>query len=614
MIKYQTINKFTEYNTSYNQDNAPETILVTGSKNCLIDGRNGKIRSRSGYTRLGASNTADTPVRNGRTWNTSNGTHLPIRFYDDEWEVYLGTVDGTSINAWTRFTSGRSTTAIPRFDFWYDSTEGIDLAVFVEGTADLIEWNGAVAVVSSANSGAQTVTKAGSNTFSQNRFYTSRNKTFICLRTGTEYNYTGGEGTTTLTTVTTSGSFDLIAGDILMQKIVTRSNAVSSTRKNHNIFTFENQIFLGSDLDEAVYISKNTSYYDFSYSAPRVSGEGGLLTLTDPVRGFGTIGKEAVVFCGTSSAFRVIYTQITVGTTLTESITALPLKIGVNQGLYNQETLVQVGNSIIYLSNEPAVRQIETVAGADEPQLKALSNPIKPDFDAEDFTNACATWYKNSYFLSAPVSNHIYILEFIEDADSKLKRFWQAPQVLPVRSFSIIEDWIHGHSNAVPETYKLFYGLSDTASDDSKLPIDWEMRFAYRFFGDRANLKSFDEFYVEGEISNNTNDCLLTINYDFGGSTQTIEKTIDGSDEDILEEEVGFASLAQQSLGTDSLGSLLNPPTDARKFRVIFEIAKEDFHEMQAVISCNEADRYVGILSMGPNATMSPRRDNVIRK
>lgn len=613
MIKYQTINKFTEYNTSYNQDNAPENILVTGSKNCLIDGRNGKVRSRSGYTRLGVANTTDTAIRNGKTWSTSNGTHLPLRMYDDEWEVYLGTVDGTVINAWTRFSSGRSITAIPRWDYWYDATENIDLAIFVEGTDDLLEWNGAVSVADSK--GTNTLTKAGTNTWGQNRHYTTRNKIITNVRTGVDFTYTGGENTTTLTGVTPDpAGEDVVAGDIFVQKLVTQTNAPASGRVSHTIYTFENQIYLGSEQDEEVYISKNTSYFDFAYSAPRIPGEGGLLTLTDPVRGFGTIGKQAVVFCGTSSAFRVIYAEIAVGTTLTESISALPLKIGVEQGLFNQETLVQVGNSVIYLSNEPAVRQLETVDSADEPQLKALSNPIKPDFDAEDFSNACAIWYKNSYFLSAPANSRMYILDFIEDADSKLRRFWQAPQVLPVRAFSIIEDWIHGHSNSVPETYKLFYGLSDTASDDSKLPIAWEMRFSYRFFGDRANLKSFDEYYVEGEISQNTNDCLLSINYDFGGSTQTIEKIIDGSDEDILEEEIGFASLAQSSLGADSLGSLLNPPTDSRKFRVIFEIAKEDFHEMQAIISCNEADRYVGILSMGPNAVMSPRKDNIIRK
>ncbi len=739
MQKYQTINKFSEYNTSYNQDNAPETVLTTGSKNCLIDGRNGKVMSRSGYTRLGASNTAVTPTRNSFDWNTSTGQKRPLRFYNDQWETWLETIDGTVINAWTKISGGMSTTAIPRFVSWYDSGEAIDLALGVQNDANMYEWNGAVAVISALTTGqaigltgnsasltafgaltgtagvtddynglvgsalrdvlkltsnptdgqtlilninstpititfvavigavagnvliggtlaqtvtnllgllnspgsttanqvalsggnqtlvgyityaaTTTVTKAGTTTFGQNRFYSTRNEVVVCVRTGTAYTYSGGVYSQTLTGI--SDITGLQAGDILIQQLVTTSNVVSTTRNNSTIFCFQNQIMLGSDSDQNVYISKNTDYDDFGYSSPRVPGEGALLTLNDPVKGFGALGGNAVVFCGLSFAFKVIYTQqvIQVDTTtpgfVTEAVTALPLKIGVNQGLYNQETLVPLGNSILYLSNEPAIQELKTIALADQPQLQPLSNPIKPDFDAEDFTNACAIWYKNAYFLSAPANSHVYILGYIQTADGKLSRYWQPPQVLPVRSFSIIDSWIHGHSNSVPETYKLFYGRADTASDNSKLPIDMAMYFAYRTFGDRANLKSLDEFYLEGEITNNTVDAVLNLNYDFGGNTQVTQRVIDGSDEGILEQAIGFNSLAQESLGADSLGSLLNPPTDARKFRVVFELAKEDFHEIQAVITCNEIDRYIAILSMGPNAIISTKRDTGIRR
>lgn len=611
MQKYKLTSKFTEYKTASDPTNSENTILTVGSQNCLIDGRNGKVRSRPGFSRLGVSNTALTEVRNGFTWNTSKGSNLPIRFDDDEWEVYLETVDGVQIDSWTRFSNNMSTIAIPRAGFIYDDGEGIDVMVTVQGDPNLYEWSGAVAVVGSIPDGTH-VTKAGTTTFAQNRFYTTRNKTMVCVRTGTVYTYTSGEGTTTLVV---SDSTGLIAGDILIQSVITQSNHPVANRNNHTIKDFENQLFVGSEDDEVVYVSKNTDYKDFSYSAPRTAGEGGILTLTDPSRGFGILSGNMICFCGPSAAFKAIYKEVAVGTTLTESLTAEPLKaIGPNQGAFNQETIISIGNSLAYLTNEPAMRELETSTQGDEPQMKALSNPIKPDFDAEDFTNACAVWYKNAIFLSAPVNSRHYILEWIEDADSKLRRFWQPPQLAPFRAWSIIDDNLHAHSNSVPETYKLFDGLSDTASDDSKLPINWKMVFAYQNYGDRANLKNFDEYYVEGEIIASTNDCLIDLNYDYGGHTQILERTIDGTDEGILEEQVSFASLAQESLATDSLAGLLLPPVDARKFRVIFEYAKEDFHEIQAIISCNEVDRYVAILSHGPNVTLSPRRDTVIRR
>lgn len=614
MENYALAEETLGYVTVEDQTNTDVRHLVTGSQNVLIDVQK-KVRSRPGYTRLGASNTALTPVRSAFTWKTSKGGELPLRQYDDELEVYLGTVDGTAINAWTRVKDAWSTSERMRFATWYDATEGIDLVIFVQGDVNGYEWGGGVAVA--ASKGTNTLTKAGSTTWAQNRFYTTRNMSVTNVRTGVAFAYTGGHGTQTLTGVTPDpAGADIVANDIFVQTVVTRSNLVASTRANDTIYVFENQLFVGSNDDEQVYVSKNTSYYDFAYSSPRVPGEGGIGTLTDPVRGFGTLGGSAVVFCGPSAAFKAIYKQVALGTTLAESLTFLPLKsIGPNQGASSQETIVPVGNALAYLSNEPAMRMLDpTALNTDEPQLKTLSTPIKPDFDAEDFTGASALWADNSITLTAPANSHAYILEYVEDANGTLLRFWQPPQILPIGPLSVINDTLHGHSNAVPETYVLFDGLSDIASDDTKLPIDARAAFAYNSYGKRAQLKTCDEYYVEGEINAGTSDLMLSLLYDFGGQTQTIQETINGSDEDILEGSVGFNSLAQQSLGQQSLSGLLTPPTDARKFNIVFEEAREDFMRLQPVFSTNEVDRYWAITAQGANAKLSPRRNTLIRR
>lgn len=608
--RFSTSEETLGYVTATESTNTETRFLTEGSQNCLID-RNRKVKSRPGFTRLGAGNASETPVRNGFTWYNSSGDERPLRFYDDEWEVYLGTIDGTAINAWTRFTSGRSTTAIPRGATWWDATENIDVTIFVEGTDNLIEWNGAVAVVASIT--GTTITKEGTSTWGQSRFYTTRNKTVVCVRTGTEYTYTGGEGTLTLTGI--SDTTGIVAGDILIQKIVTDTDSVTANRTNHTIFSFENQICLGSEDDNEVYISKNNDYDDFTFSSPRLAGEGGLLTLDGPAKSFGALGSFFVVSAGRSSWFRANYEQITVSTTLAETLRVKKLNTGVDQGAQNQETTVQLGNALIFLSHEPAVRMIsdpEQLTGTDP---RTLSNPIKPDFDGEDFTNACAIWHKNAYYLSSPVNSKTYILEFVEDADGKLRRFWNPPQILPVRAFSVIGDALHGHSNGVPETYELFTGTSDLVANgtvgnpDDKLPFNVIMAFAYNLYGDRANLKTFSEYFVEGEITPNTTDALLTLNLDFGGSTAVIERTIDGSDEDILEGNVGFNSLGQVNLGINPLGGLLNPPDDARKFNVTFVSPPDDFRMLQAIISVNEVDRYIAITAHGASVKISPRKN-----
>lgn len=608
---FQTSEETLGYVTAENESNTDRRYLIAGSQNTLID-FNRAVGIRNGYSRLGAGSTTQTPIRNAFTWNTSTGTELPLRFYDDEWEVYLGTVDATVINAWTRFKSGNSTTAIPRGAIFFDTTENVDEMIFVEGTDNLHEWNGAVAVVASIT--GTTITKAGTSTFAQSRFYTSANKVVVCVRTGTEYTYTGGETTTTLTGI--ADTTGIVAGDILVQKVISTDNKPASGRNNHTIFSFENQICVGSFDDDEIFISKSTDYADFTYSTPRVATEGGLLTLDGPSRGFGSVGSYLIAFAGNSSIFRANYEQITVSTTLAETLKVKRLDTGINQGSMGPDSVVSAGNAIMYFSNEPAIRFIQNPDNISSLDPKTFSNPIKPDFDAEDWTNAKAIWHKNALWITAPNNSHLYGLQFREDADGKVRRFWQPPQILPIDPLSIIDGALYGHSNVVIESYLLFDpdALSDvvanaTAGDpDGKVPINAIAKFAYQSYGKRAQLKTFDEYYVEGEASPNTIDLLLSLGYDFEGATQTLEKTIDASNEDILEGFVSGNSLAQQSLGVNPLGGLLNPPEDARKFRIIFDIPREDFHEMVAEFSSNEIDRFWSILSHGANAVISPRR------
>lgn len=617
MNNFQLAEETLGYVTAQDPSNADKRFLVGGSKNVLIDFQK-KVKSRSGYTRLGVANTALAEVRNAWTWHTSTGTELPQRFYDDELEVWLGTVDTVEINAWTRVRSGWSTTEMLRAATFFDTVENLDEQIMVNGDDNLYEWNGAVAVVDSVT--ATTVTKKGTTTFAQNRFYTAANKVFFCVRTGTEYTYTGGETTTTLTGI--ADTTDLAVGDILIQKVVTNTDEPTANRINHFIFSIENQIYLGSEDDEEVHISQNDDYADFSFSSPRVPGEGALLTLDDPVKAFGPLGKFPIIFSGRSSAYKVEFEQITVGSTLTETLKVKKLDAGVDQGALNQETVVPIGNALAYLSNEVALRIIENPEDLTGINPKTFSNPIKPDFDAEDWTNAFGIWYKNTLHFSAPANSRLYMLNFVEDEDGRLFRYWNPPSTLPAGPLSILNSGdgakLHMHSNSVPESYLLFDGASDGQYTDmevaDKIPIHAKAKYAYQDYKKRGVLKSFDEYYVEGEITPNTLDLLLSINYDFEGATQVIEKTIDGSDEDILEGALGNNSLAQQSLAVNPLGGLLNPPSDARKFRVVFEIAREDFHNIQDVYETNDADRYWAIIARGANAVLSPRRNTIIRK
>lgn len=607
MKKYSLTEEALGYATAEDQTNTDQRNLVAGSQNVLIN-RQRKVVSRNGYSRLGSANTTLAPCRSSVTWNTSTGTELLLRVYDDELEVYLGTVDGVVVNAWTRVMNGLSTTEIPRFTTFYDAdNEGIDLLLFVQGNANIYRFGGCITTIASTTS--NTITKNGTETWAEARVFSAGNKTLLI--NGTEYTYTGGEGTTTLTGVSPdpTGEAD---NSVVIQKVVTHSDKPAASRNNHTIGTFQNHVLVGSNDDELVYASKNNNMLDYTYSSPRVPGDGFLLTLDEPSVGFSTLQERLIVFAGKNSIYQGTFSEITVGSTLSETIDIKKYQAGQLQGAQSQETIVPIGNSVLYLSHEPAVRELtspEQISGGSDP--RTLSNPIRPDFDAEDWTNAQAAWFKNAYYLTAPVNSRVYILEFKEDADNTLRRYWQPPQTLPVRTLSPYAGKLYGHSNAVPETYYLFDPdtYSDVNSSDEKLAITAIAKYAYRNFGDRANLKNFDEYFIEGEISPSTT-LETTINYDFGGATATVYDEIKGNNFEIVEETLNNASLAQQPLGQQPLGGAIVGPSNTAKFRAIIEIAKEDFFEIQAVFKTDDIDKYFSIIAHGPNAQKSTRQPN----
>lgn len=623
MERYTSIDDTVEYQTATDPTNSPPNVLVAGSKNVLIDQQR-KVKSRAGYTLFGAANPALTPVKpQAPTWNSSNGSEFPMRAYDEFLEVYLGSVDGTDIDAYTQVMDGLEPANTLRFATWYDSAESEDVLLFVQGDSNIYEWGGGVAIVLSIPDSTH-VTKAGTTTWAENRFYTTRDKKMVCLRTGTVYTYTSGEGSDTLVV---SDSTGLVAGDILIQQVVTNSDKPNSTNINDTIACFNNQVYIGSDNNNLGFISKNSDYDDFAYSSPRLTGEGGLLTLDAPIKGFGPLGNSIIIFAGRSSMFTAAYQQITVGSVLTETLNVVKINTGTDQSAQSQEFISPIGNQLAYLSFEPALRIINNPADIGGIKPATWSNPIKPDFDGIDWTGGSMLWYKNTINLSAPTVSRLYILEFTQDADGRTRRFWQAPQILPVAALSIIMDAFYGHSNAVPETYALFNGGADRDYTDiptaDRLPFKAVALFSYsdqyfiprkvRMFANRSTLKCFDQYISEGEITAGTT-IMLRLLYDFGGATQIVTKLINGADGGIVDLDNNLSSLGQSSFGTQPLGGSSVEPSNKLRYRVIFDIPKEDYYQIQEEYSTEAVDTYFAVVSRGVNAELSSHVDSIISR
>jgi len=181
---------------------------------------------------------------------------------------------------------------------------------------------------------------------------------------------------------------------------------------------------------------------------------------------------------------------------------------------------------------------------------------------------------------------------------------------MPIAKFSIVDGKLYGHSKEVQETYEIF---KDGVFSDNGGVINMQAVFAYRNFGDRDLKKEFDEYLVEGYLSGST-ILDVTLQYDFEGSTGERSFKINGSDSKILFGKGITGGLGSLPLGSGTLGSTTETPSDLKKFRQIQGLRKLPFFEMRAIFSTTDDDAQFEIIGHGPQVRYSPIQNNEITK
>ena len=609
---FNLISKTIGYISKPDKTNTSRFALVDPSQNVLINDEE-KIATRGGYTLFGAANASVNAIEGSIDWKTSGNTTLNLRSYDDELEVFIGTVNSIAFNSWERLLDGWTAVAFS-FDAWWSTSEGIDLLLWVNGSDKIWEWPGAITTFLSATS--NTLKKQGTNTWAQDRFLVAGTRKVRIKDTGgtwREFTYTGGESTTTLTGVTPDPTgFTFAAGALAIQSVRENDNQPADGYVGNILRVLNNQVYVGSNENREVFVSKNTSFIDYTFATPRAAGEGGLLTLDNVARAFARQDREMLISAGEDDWYSTRFVELDIGGSLKETIHVDKLNTSSGQAARSQELLAEIGNNVAYIDFNNQLRVFGRIQELENPAMKALSDQIKPDFDAADFTGGHVFFHKNRIYISAPNDDKVYINETRESFDGLgnqiLKRFWQPPQILPVRRFSVVSGDIHGHSNAVPETYKLFDG-----TNDNSLSFAAKAAFSYRNYGKRGRMKTFDEWLTEGYIRANTILSLM-LNYDFDGFTQSLEFEIDGSDEDILFEAAGSGSLGDNPLGDIPLGDQPNESSQLPKFRIIHEMSREDFYEIQAIYSSDDIDRQWELLAHGGAIQFSKNQGIFLKK
>lgn len=596
MKNYQITGDFKGFRTKEDATKLADGFFIEGSQN-IISTDGGTVKLSNGKKVLGAENTALTPIESSTVWLTKRGLEIPLRSYDDELEIYFE-------GAWERLKDSWSSVAFcfPDADGtatgWWDATQVQDLLLFVNGDSNIYSWGGGIARFKECT--ANTITKTGTTTWAEEGFLTGTKKIMI---DGTEYQYTGGETTTTLTGVTPDPTGAAYAVDTLVvQSVETSSNKPASSVKqftNDIISIVNNQVYIGSNINRSVYVSKSTDFDDFAFSSPRLPGEGALFILDGTVSGM--VAQEEAMYISTNNGqWYQTYFQVS-SDNAKEILSVKLLRSGNAQGAYNQGAITKAKNSIIFLSQEPTIDEFGRIENINTPQSVPLSDGISRTLESYDLTNAHFKYYRDNLYCAIPEEEIVLIYNFE-------KGYWETPQTFAISRIEVIDGVLVGHSSVQPESYTLF-----SEEQISSIPIDAKARFSYQNYGDRVNLKTMDEWFTEGYIKKNTT-ITCTLRYDYGGYTTTKTFDIVGSDDDIIFTTDSSNTLGKVPLGSTPLGTGSTSLPDVFKFRHIKQLKPDNFFELSVEYSSNDADYYWEILSMGGNVRASGQEPIRIKK
>lgn len=552
---------------------------------------------------------------NGYTANTqtsiatTGGGGSALKFYV--------TATGNTITAWHLQTNGTGYSAT--------STQ----VVLTGGT-------GTGATLSILTVGAFAVTLAGNKSIAQLGFESGN----TIVINGHSYTYTasnqvGGQSFVGLSSDPTGEA----VGSVVLDGVTTSNRLPDPTNLNFTndfIKVINNQLHVGSYNSRFVYVSQNTSYYNFTVPDVRAQGDPDLLTLDSAARGItvqkGSSGQagNAIISGGLGDWYTVERSQITVGTDLTEQVTVTKSESADLATALAHEFITNVGDNIIFLDQNNQMREFGTVRNITTPVFPLLSLDIFTELKSLDFTGghmrAVADEGGETVYITCPLSGTDYMYQIRQRLDAvgnlTAERLWQPPQVRGLSRIVLIDGITYGHSNANPQLYQLWdtQQWHDDSPSNEPLPYEAHQLMAY-LNGGRTNFVNFDKLFVEGYMTMGTALYAAILEEYQGSKFQpniVINNPQTGSKQAKFYSAANEQSLGDSPLGDNPLGDglALSGGDDATvpKFRCIRTTTPEDIFEYAIDIYSNTPDCRWEILTVGVNQVPSANHPTGIRK
>ena len=634
--EFQLVTKFPGYRAREDATMLPVGTLIAPSQNVVIK-TSGRVSLVKGYTLDGAtSSTIDSGILSNFDFTNFKGDVRNLRAgfltsAGNDGKLQYRYVTGTNTVNWIDLKTGLTNVRLS-YTTWWDtvSSPNVRQCLWVDGSANIYSWNGAVTTVASAT--ATTVTKQGTNTWAQEGF----SATGSISINGTDYTYTGG----TLTTTLTGLSVDLSAtpaGTVTHQSVVTTSSFTSMPLTSLTVIGTgrKNAVYVGSNTSSQVYMSTSklgVSFSDFSYSSPRLSNEGFYLTLSGSPTVFiaqedrsSTDMHDMYISYGHDSWSMVVskstvtFTSDGSATNTTETIDVIPLKVAPLQGAKSERLAGKMKNEIMFVGNDGTANFLGYQSYQYVPAIVDFSFPIIDDMNSYDFTDASIFYHKNYVYIAIPKAGVVRIYNmtdqtkqytsFTRDMEDVTQQpwFWESPITYPIAGFYVVNGELYGHSYTTSESYKLFTTGSFNGQD-----IDANATFAYDDKGDRTQSKGSDELWAEGYIAQNTKlNATVTGDLDTSAESQTV--VIDGANSQYVAYGAGAHSLGKNNLGTNPLGGAnTNTSTRPAWFHVAKTYPQVPFYLELISFATKGVDLAWELICFGTNSRMTAEGNNEI--
>lgn len=625
---------FIGYISSKDKTALSPQAVIRGSQNTYKK-LSGNWANRPGLKRRGAPDDTLAGVKSAYEWYNSLNDVIPLRVANNKLQFESdiaapGTFVWYDLVLSSTLINPAATLTRLVFSTWWDNTEKKDRLVFVRGDSNMFSWSGGFTLIGSNT--INTITKAdATTTWAQDGFATNtagEKKIIIDIAgTPTEFTYTGGENTQTLTGITPSIFSSIPANTIAVQPVIQETDKPAAGYSADFITTIGNRVHVGSYSSRLVYISDQSDFKNFTVPTPRTPGSAELLTLDNNTKGITVRNGNAHIAAGLSDWYEVIYIDQSVGSPGSEVLiqqTKVDKKpTSVLSAALAHEFIDTVGNDVVYLSQDQQLRVLGTFRNINQAKYPSLSQQVFDEFAEEDFTGGALRAIGDFIYITAPNSGRDYMHQTREYVDQSgnvyAERLWHAPQIRNISRFAVINGVIYGHSNANPQIYQVWDTAQwyDDSPSEERLPYLSRMVMAYRNHGRPQGLIAFDKVYYEGYATQGS-EILSKVYIDYQGSTSLQSPPINtDSDPATFFVANSSISLGDSSLGDNPLGQgIQTEPIEQEnlpKFRKITDITLANCFEYSLEVYSEKANSRWEMERLGSNAEISDQQATFIR-